>query len=287
MHQSAKLALKLLNILLTIGVLYFAYEYGQRVIGNVDVGELQIHVTGVLAAFAMFALFYGVLSLHWLSVCRQIDQNASRRQTLAFIASQPYKYLPTSLFTFSFRAKYAKAEGLSIKKSSQAQLIENINLITSGLAVSAILYLAVLGRMYFILPIFLLVLLGYIAVPQNITLSIKNFSWEFNKKYFLQSFSIAASAWIVAGMSLFVLSNALGITVSPIAVIAANAAAYSIGIVSFFAPGGIGVREAIFALFSVSGVLIAAWRVLTFVVDLVLGFAAVCVIKFHLPKHNQ
>lgn len=61
--------------------------------------------------------------------------------------------------------------------------------------------------------------------------------------------------------------------------IAANSIAFSLSILAVFAPGGIGVREAVYSFFSIAAVTVISWRILVFVMDFLVGIVSIFLIK--------
>lgn len=265
---------KLVSGLLTVGALVFGFRYFTRLVNEIDLSSLQVDHRLIVASAVLFIAFYALLSLHWNRICRRIG-GKEQKQQLSFLASQPYKYLPTSLFTFSFRAKYAKRLGMSVKQSSLAQLIENFNMLSTGLLVGAVFYLLNTGLYLILGSVFILVVAGAVLIPSKISVGLKSKRITIIKKEQLADMAVAAAAWLVSGISFYVLAHGMTMEIGLHEALSANALAYVLGIFAFFAPGGIGVREWVFALFGIPNVPIVAWRILTFTADMVLGFSGV------------
>jgi uncharacterized membrane protein YbhN (UPF0104 family) len=60
--------------------------------------------------------------------------------------------------------------------------------------------------------------------------------------------------------------------------VAASSIATASGMMVIFAPGGIGVREAVFSWFGFVASTIIVWRCITFVVDIVMGVISIAMI---------
>ena len=223
----------------------------------------------IASALVMYIAFYGVLAIHWGYVSNLIDSSNARHQWLAFFASQPYKYLPSSIFTLTFRAKYAKQLGMSYKKSSIAQFVENYSMLASATVVMAAGWLvlhvhiaaaalvAILGAGIFVLSLHFI---KKLPVAPNQAIRI---------------FILSSFAWCVAGLGFFLLDSSLGF----ISALTANSTAFAAGIAAIFAPGGLGVRELIYGIFTVTASTIVMWRLLTAVVDIVVGVTAWTLIR--------
>ncbi len=251
-------------------------------------GDLKVQLEGVFnishlptlfISGLVFLVFYIILSFHWLEICRMVSkESTSKNQWLSFFASQPYKYLPTSLFTFSFRAKFAKDLGLSVKDSSAAQLIENLNLIASALVIVITILAFRLSAMVG-LVVAVLVVLVFVALQLKQTVFIPKTRYSIETKKLTRTFVIALTAWLIAGLSLAVIGITFGSSLSLSTFIAANSIAFAGGIMAVFAPGGIGVRELIFSYFAVSIDIILIWRLLTLVLDIVVGIIGMGIVR--------
>jgi uncharacterized membrane protein YbhN (UPF0104 family) len=202
---------------------------------------------------------------------------------LSFFASQPYKYLPTSIFTFSFRAKYSKELGLGLKDSSLSQLIENLIIISSAIYLSATLFFFKESLLAFAIVI-LIPLFGLVFLPNNFNFKFKSYERTISKSVLAKSITISVVAWLFSGASLYLLALSYGFSNSVISTMLANGIAYPSGIIAFFAPGGIGVRELVYDWFGVAAGLIILWRILTFVMDFLLGFTAIIFIKLKIGQ---
>lgn len=273
-----------LNIILTVGTFVFAYIYGSHLLKEISFTTLEINAWPVVGSFLLFLIFYGLLSLHWMLICEEVGKKNSKNQVFAFFASQPYKYLPTSLFTFSFRAKYAKDLGLGLKLSSLAQLVENFDILLSGALIAVLFYLQYsfpgIGLFVTLTTILLLTILYIINTNVKIPFLKIKISTRSASKYI----SLVSLAWVISGLSFYLLGQAFGLDIGLFRSIASNAGAFISGIVAFFAPGGIGIRELVFAAFGIQSLMIVLWRLLTFIVDIIVGLIAILYIKFKLSK---
>lgn len=268
------LAIKIASLVLTFATLIFSVLYGRALLGKIEIDKTSLNFAYLVLAFLMFLGFYYLLSTHWYFACKIVDKDSGRFQRLVFFASQPYKYLPTSLFTFSFRAKYARDAGLGLKKSTIAQIIENIDILITGVCATAIFFVMSKYVVYGLLCV--LALAGFFAVlPQTFNFRIKKRTFRPRKADLISMVGAGFGAWVVAGLALVALGHGLGLSVNPLVAIAANAAGYIASIAAFFAPGGIGVREFILTFFTIPATLVVAWRLLSLTVDLLVGGAAI------------
>lgn len=270
---------RIINLILTVGLFYFAFIYVRELVRKADFNGLSGHYPLLVLAFLLFILFYAALSWHWLLVCRLVREDVRRKQALAFTASQPYKYLPTSLFTFSYRAKFAKQLGLPVKDSSYAQVIENFDIIAGGALVCLISWLMSVSYALGFAALALSLLAMYAVRFMKPSVTVPRMSLELPLYRLVLPFLLVMSAWVISGLSFLLVNRALGLHPDAWMVIAANAGAYAASILAFFAPGGIGIREVVLAAFSIANAPIILWRLLTFAADMTLGFASLIYVQ--------
>jgi|GEM_PF-1988693 len=272
-----KLTFKVVNFILMVSVVFFAYIYGKSLVSKADFSGLDNNWWILVLAFVCFLLFYVTMSLHWLKVCRVVDPNTKTIQILSFFASQPFKYLPSSIFTFSFRAKYAKQLGMSVKKSTYAQLVENFNILGAGLVVSITFFVFLHSIILGIICLIIFAIILYLLMKFKIEITIP-FIKKRRKLYvykLVPSFLLMILTWTISGVSFWLVSDSLNYTINPCLAISANAAAFVVSILAVFSPGGIGVRELTLALFSIQNSVIIMWRLLTFITDIVVGVGVI------------
>lgn len=264
---------KLLNyiqIALTLALIVFIFLKAGEFFEKVDWNAIASNWPSVIIAGVIFTLGYVFMAQHWAFVCRIITTKTGKKQWLAFFASQPYKYLPTSIFTFSSRATFAKRLGMDFRQSTEAQVLENINLIGTAIIIG---FLFLLLQYNFLYALALTVLAGLIglAVWTKDTVTIPKLKVTIDLKKWLVSLSIVSAGWLIMGLGFFILVVGLENRIEPVLPIAANSLATGFGIMAVFAPGGIGVRELIFSYLSFASGTILTWRLTTFVVDILVG----------------
>lgn len=269
---------KILSIFLTFLTVILSGVYLYTLIKLADITNVSFKWAYLVVSVLLFTGFYNLLSINWYLVSRSVNDKVRPNQMLSFFASQPYKYLPTSIFTFSFRAKYSKDLGLGVKDSSVSQLIENLILISSAIYLSISLILIKESFLMFVTMILITFLLVPL-LPNNFNFKFKSYKRSISKKIMVKGFILVCIAWVVSGCSLYYLAQSYGYNNSAVDILISNSVAYPAGIVAFFAPGGIGVRELVYDWFGVAAGLIILWRILTFVMDFILGFTAIFIIK--------
>lgn len=264
---------KLINIIqtiLTIALIVFVVLKAGDFFKHIDWSAVASSWPVILLSGVLFVCGYLVLAWHWMYVCRMIDAKASDKQWIVFFASQPYKYLPTSLFTFSSRAMFASKFGMSLKQSSEAQLIENLNLVGSALVTGGLLLL--LNYNFFIgLFTSLIVATICLLIWNQRSIKIPKINLKLDLTKWFKSLAIVTLGWFIVGFGFFVMVIGLEGRVEPILSIAASNLATGLGILAVFAPGGIGVRELVFHYLTFASSTILIWRLTTFVVDIIFG----------------
>lgn len=232
----------------------------------------NINFIYIVAGVLFYLAFYFIFAVQWtyavhLAEKRKIDLN----QMLAFFASQPYKYLPTSIFSFSARSIYSKKVGAtSIASTVKAQLIEYGSMFGGG----GVLIVAVKTNILVALMLlFVLLGLAYLALRK---LAVK--SKGVNYKIFALIL-LSICGWLLAGLSFYYIVIAVGPSISIADALFVNTVAFLASIVAVLIPAGIGVREAIFLYQSVSFAGTLAWRVCSMVLDMAVGIIAIIIIN--------
>lgn len=279
--MSKKRLFQAVQIALTIALIIFIAMKAQSFIAEVDWGSVRNVVPSIMLAALFFAMGYVVLAQHWLLVAREIVPKTPSRQRLAFFASQPYKYLPTSFFTLSFRALYAKKLGMSVRDSTKAQLVENMNIVASAFLIATVALVVLVDIRYGVL-----VLVGIAGVfaflwkNHHINIRIYKTDSVLHMRCWIKAFLLAMLAWFLVGVGFFLLATSLQANTTFLNSLIATGYAFGAGILAVFAPGGIGVREAIFSSFGFIASTVVVWRCITFVVDLLLGAISIALIRY-------
>jgi glycosyltransferase 2 family protein len=271
---------QILSLIVTILLLVFAFNYISDIAQQADFESLSLNWFALIVALSLFALSYCFFAVNWLASARLLQRDAHTRQALVFFASQPYKYLPSSLFIFSSRALYGKKMGLTIKQASVAQVFENTSLFTANFVLFGVLYLAKLNLVYGITAIGILtIVVTYLATRQSIEFQLKGKRLTVDPSKLANMFMVAFIGWLVFGLAFVSLHWALGLQIEWLNVMAANTIAFSLGMLAIIAPGGIGVREVVYSYFMISSAAIIYWRILVFIVDMLVGGIAMLYLK--------
>ncbi|HSX27208.1 MAG TPA: lysylphosphatidylglycerol synthase domain-containing protein [Patescibacteria group bacterium] len=267
-------------------LIWFVVQKFDKLTASVDLGILLNKPLHIVLSILCFLAFYGLLSLHWMQISDKYEKFPQSHQWLAFFASQPYKYLPSSVFTFSSRAVYAKKLGLPMKQSSAVQLIENFNILSAGFCI-ALLFLIYHASAFLGTFAGLLFLLGLFAVCFVPVFKLPKTAIKISGRDWAKLFILPLAGWLIAGLAFYLIVLATGQQIEFASAVATNAMAVALGILAIFAPGGIGVRELVYNKFSVGNAGIILWRLLTLVIDIAVGLVAIYAINRSLRTKNH
>jgi uncharacterized protein (TIRG00374 family) len=98
-------------------------------------------------------------------------------------------------------------------------------------------------------------------------------------RLWVRLFILPVLAWLSAGTAFYLMVMATGQQLDFVTAVTANAVAVSLGILAIFAPGGIGVRELVYNKFGVASAGIILWRLMTLMVDVLVGLVAIYWVK--------
>lgn len=281
-NQVIKIAkIIILNVLFFFTV-YYAWRYFSNIIVDWESPEKLDSRYLILSVF-MFFVFYFLLSVGWQKVLSLYskDKEIIIPIRMSFFASQIFKYLPTSLFSFSSRIYFLKKVGINVAMSINAIILENAFIIISSLLV----FLLFSFNWAISIIIIVSIIIGYYAYLFLLNMHNKGkvlFSKllfflpeeKISKKQYVSLWFIYIISWLFAGLSLYFLQFAIGETsVNIYSIVSFQSMSYSASILAIFAPGGIGVREIVLQKANLSDVSILIWRVGTFIFDIIVGCA--------------
>jgi uncharacterized membrane protein YbhN (UPF0104 family) len=254
---------------------------------NIDVsrvGWASLVGAILLATCAMIASAFV-----WLAILRQLGAPTRPRWIGIFFQAQLGKYIPGSLWQYAGRAALARAHQLPVRPVAISLPVEFIG----SMFGAAVLSLLVFGWW------------GALAVPVTLVALpvFRRRSGVLPERYpvrvALRATSLYIVAWPLTGISFWLVGRAL--VASPLrdmaVYIGAFAAAWAIGVIAVYAPGGLGVREA--ALVAIlrgklgsadALVLAAASRAVLAFVDVLLAGSGVLLLRRRIdrpPSDNQ
>ena len=267
------------SVLATGLLLLFAYRYISDLLDDDPFADATVDWPLLVLSGLLFVVFYVLVSFNWIEAVRIVQRGADGRQFLVFMASQPFKYMPSSIFIFSSRAVFAKRLGVSLKDSSIAQLLENVALVVANVALfvvfTALAWNRALG-VASLAAVIVVVALAWVG-PASIRVRIARASIDVDipTRSLVRMFVLCFVGWAIAAGAFVVLHEALSIdSYDALDLMAANTIAFVASMLAVFAPGGIGVREFVFTQYGVAALPVLTWRVVVFVVDMIVGVIA-------------
>ncbi len=232
---------------------YYFYKNYQDISGYLE----SISIIRLLGSFAMLMLGKLALSEMTRYSLKKIDVEITYTDALTITSvTQLGKYLPGGIWHIAGKFGIYKARQISLKKSTQAIVFENIWLLSSALVIGAVLLLlSSRAVVCAVMPYFCR------SEIQNAFLVLFPILWVvglyvFEKiffknnpvilKDFLVKFLLMIAIWFSFGVSFWlVFPLQSGFLV---AITGAFSLSWVAGYVAFFAPGGIGVREYLLTL---------------------------------------
>ena len=225
---------------------------------------LSLHIVPyLLGALALNFVTFFFAAFAWaFMVKRHFPETRTGQLVKSYYISQITRYVPGNVWSFVARYKNVKQLGVKGQAIGFYLAVENINLILTAF-IFAFFSIAILGKGYTIpvigLAIFLGVLFGVLLFkPELFKKVLQVFAKKFKSDISYDNLTksdllivciLYLLYWISFGFGFYLLVlGGIGNTLSPIASIGVNAAAWVIGYVSFLTPSGLGVREGIFVL---------------------------------------
>ncbi len=160
------------------------------------------------------------------------------RMFYIYAMSQLAKYLPGAIWQYVGRAGYYHADGLTIKDTTRAMIIENVWLIFSASISGIIAYILYHGESPLLAAGMLMVWFALLALLFRV------YTGQFRPRQALVVLVLQAAIWCLLGFSLWAI---LPLDTPRIGLLAVGAfgISWTVGYVTIFAPGGIGVREGV------------------------------------------
>jgi uncharacterized membrane protein YbhN (UPF0104 family) len=258
-----KLVRTFISVIIIAGIFFFLARSLYRNWEQVKDQLVTLHFQWLLlfVAFLFLALNFLIGAYAWKRILSYFREKISLRQSIQIIAYALLgKYLPGKVWAIFGRIYLAKEIGIAERHSALSVVIETAYLLISALAlfvISLFFYPSLLAKTYLLLiliPITIIMLVPSIfnRVVNFLLARIKQAPVDFRVglKQALVLFLLYLSAWIVAGIGLY----SLIISFYPLGWKAlfifpgAFSLSWIIGFIVIFAPGGLGVREGLFAL---------------------------------------
>jgi glycosyltransferase 2 family protein len=250
--------LRLLQLALVAAAVYFVAAYLVRSWSSIQEFSWSLEPGWLALSGAAFLLFYLMQAVVWWLVLRGVAVRVSLLTAAATWAkSVPARYIPGTVFMFVGRVWLSHDAGMPADRVTAAMVYEQAlgvcsALVTVGLlfpfweshrgatalALLAVPVLVALLHPRVFAPLARRALRVLHRPPLEVTL-------RFGAVVALLAYFVVS--WFVAGAGAWALARSLtGLEVNALpAVVVANALAYVAGMVAFFIPSGIGVREAV------------------------------------------
>lgn len=226
-----------------------------------QLANLHFRLGLIILAFLFLILNFLIGAYAWRKILFCFGEKISFKKSIQIIAyAIPGKYLPGKVWAVLGRIYLAKKIGIAERHSALSVVIETAYLLISALTlfiISLFFYPRLLTKTYFLL-IILPVTLGMIYPPifnrvvnfLLVRIKQKPVAFRIELRQAITLFSSYLVAWLVAGIGLYLLIISFyplqwkTLFVFP----GAFALSWIIGFIIIFAPGGLGVREGLFAL---------------------------------------
>jgi uncharacterized membrane protein YbhN (UPF0104 family) len=255
------------KLLAKIGiVLIIFYFFGKSLYqnwGQIDFRQLHLNWGLLIAStFSLFGYFF-LFAFMWTLILKKMGISLSFLKGVKIIFySQLGKYIPGKVWAFAGRMYFCQKIGIPNSKTFISIVLELALTIISGILVFLVALSVTPGFKINVNPFFLilLVIIFFTIIHPKILTRIMNIFLRFMKKEPIRinlSFSQICSMmgyyciiWLCFGMAFyFLISSTTFITVSKIPILAGSfSVSTTIGVMTLFAPGGLGVREGVLAL---------------------------------------
>jgi uncharacterized membrane protein YbhN (UPF0104 family) len=242
-------------------------------LGNVDWAALA-------GSFALAALGTAAAALIWLTILDALGVRPKLRWAWLFFQAQLGKYIPGSIWQYAGRAAVARANGIPVRPVGVSLPIEFAALAIAAGAMSGFL----LGWWG-----------GLILAAVAVALASADLTARDRRAAFatIRATLLYLPIWLLLGASFWLCARGLvGVPARDLAFYAgAFAVAWLAGLVAIYAPGGLGVREAVLVAL-LSGrigaadalVVAAASRLILILVDVLLAGAATAAMRRGRPQ---
>ena len=248
------------------------------------IGLSHVGWVPLVGAIALAACSMAASAFIWLAILRWLGASPRARWVGVFFQAQLGKYIPGSLWQYAGRTALARVHQIPVRPVAISLPVEFVGSMFGALVLSLLLF----GRWGAVgIPIALLP--GAIALRLwNAPYSEARGTGRTAAQVVLQATPLYIAAWPLTGMSFWLVGKAF--VAAPLGdapvYIGAFAVAWAAGVLAIYAPGGLGVREAVLVallrgkLGSADAlVLAAASRVILAFVDLVLAGAGVILLR--------
>jgi hypothetical protein len=278
-YATAKRVRLVAQALLLAGVVFVALRVRSLWHGN-TVDLANVHWLSVIGAFLVTGVGVLATGFIWLAILGRLGAQTRRWWSAIFFQSQLAKYIPGTLWQYAGRLALASARGLPTGVVARSMPIE----LGASIAAAGVASLLLLG--VWVIPIAVALAAGSLTIARRSESTRTKLSRDISA--FALAMPLYAAVWVALGSAFWL--TASGIFSIPIRqlpfYLGAFAAAWIVGVVAIYAPGGLGVREGVLIglLHSRLGsadalVVAAASRVLLTLVDVLFAGTAFLVLR--------
>ncbi len=246
--------LKILVFIISIIFLCYIIFYNYKNIQNNIIFDRPYIILEIFLLSILYAIFLFIIPIGWKSIIENLSKNKLSISLIwIWLKTNIYKYLPGNIFHYAGRQILAKKVGISHTILIKSNLIETLLMLITTLIISCIIlilfydfnmvnpYLIFLNKTnIYIASVLIIFILIFLNRYKNINI----FSYiNVILYYCIFFFGIGFIAYII-------LNYQMQVSFSYFLITAIYAFAWLVGFVTPGAPGGIGVRESIFVVFS-------------------------------------
>jgi uncharacterized membrane protein YbhN (UPF0104 family) len=223
------------QLLLALGLLFVALRL--RTIwrdSNLELGGVHwVWLAGAVATAAASVAASGAI---WLVILRELGIRARLHWMGIFLQSQLTKYIPGSVWQYAGRATLARAYGVPLRVAGKSMSLEVV-----AAVVAAVVFITLLLGSW-ALPVVLVALVASALATRNETRA--------GVRAVGRATALYGFVWALMSVSFWMTSRAfVGASATDLAKYAgAFACAWVVGFFAIYAPGGLGVREAMLVL---------------------------------------
>jgi len=275
--------------LLIIGVIYVVFSLTK--IDWESLKGIQIIMPALLTAIS-FQFLCSIIVVYTWQQC-VVSSGFKKYRLLDSFRQYGYasigKYVPGKLFGLIGRGALVHSQSKSLNVSVSSALKEQLALLHSGVSLCALFFLVNYSYYLWGGGLFCIVILSVIYMDKILSLSYlsrfsvtKGFS-ELQWSGYTKIYLLLSIVWILSAYSVYFCTNAVQ-PQSEFTVLQAvyvTSAAYIVGFIAIFIPGGLGVREGMFVLlltpqFGVFSLAISIiYRAITVFLDLLFGLISI------------
>ena len=241
--------------------------------------------TSLVGAVALAACAIAASAFIWLAILRLLGTSTRARWVGVFFEAQLGKYIPGSLWQYAGRTALARTHEIPVRPVALSLPVEFVGSMFAA-AVWSLLVFGWWGAVA--VPVVVLAIGIVLRRPWAALRSTTESPVRVAGRVAIRATPLYIAAWPLTGLSFWLVGRALvGAPLRDIAVyIGAFAAAWAVGVIAIYAPGGLGVREAVLVAIlrgrigsADALVLAAASRAVLAFVDVVLAGVGVLILR--------